>query len=230
LKQQYLGDVNDYRKYCLLRHFADGGRVRIGVCWMLTPDDQGRDGRKTAYLSDPEKWRGHDPELFDLLQQIVTGADQRLLGRIEASGVIPGAMFFDEIVPDRLDDRRGYMARVLEKLGGDDLIFFDPDNGIEVKTKLKGRKNSSKYLYWNEIGEAYALGHSLLIYQHFNREKRKVFTSRLAKRLREVTNAPDIWAVHTPHVVFFLVSSDPKIVSLAECVPDRFGMRVERQS
>ena len=29
VKQQYLGDVNDYRKYALLRHFADVGRVRI---------------------------------------------------------------------------------------------------------------------------------------------------------------------------------------------------------
>jgi hypothetical protein len=33
----------------------------------------------------------------------------------------------------------------------------------------------------------------------------------------------------TPHVVFFLVSSDTKIVRVGECVPDRFGMKVERQ-
>jgi len=103
VKQQYLGDVNDYRKYALLRHFADGGRVKIGVCWMLTPDDEGPDGRKTAYLSDPQKWRGHDPELFDLLQRLVLGSEERLLNRIEASGIIPGATFFDEVVPDSAD-------------------------------------------------------------------------------------------------------------------------------
>src|SRR5207247_1038179 len=63
--------------YSLLRHFADGGRVKIGVCWMLTPDDHGPDGRKTAYLSNPEDWRAHDPELFDLLERLVLGGDLR---------------------------------------------------------------------------------------------------------------------------------------------------------
>jgi len=33
MKEQYVGDVNDYRKYALLRHFAIEGRVRVGVCW-----------------------------------------------------------------------------------------------------------------------------------------------------------------------------------------------------
>src|SRR5437764_94564 len=97
VKRQYLGDVNDYRKYALLRHFADGGRVKIGVCWMLTCDDQGSDGEKTGYLRDPQKWRAHDPELFDLLEGLVHGGEERLLGRVESSGIIPGATYFDEI-------------------------------------------------------------------------------------------------------------------------------------
>ena len=83
MKLQYLGDVNDYRKYCLLRHFADHGQIKLGVCWMLTPPDQGRDGRKTAYLDQPEVWRGHDPDLFDLLKLVVQKDGQRLLGLIE---------------------------------------------------------------------------------------------------------------------------------------------------
>jgi hypothetical protein len=43
MKDQYFGDVNDYLKYGLLRCFAEAG-WRVGVCWMLTPDDGGRDG------------------------------------------------------------------------------------------------------------------------------------------------------------------------------------------
>ena len=44
MKNQYFGDVNDYRKYGLLRVFANQAAFNIGVCWMLTPDDERRDG------------------------------------------------------------------------------------------------------------------------------------------------------------------------------------------
>jgi hypothetical protein len=37
VKHQYVGDINDYRKYALLRALSAGGANRIGVCWMLTP-------------------------------------------------------------------------------------------------------------------------------------------------------------------------------------------------
>ena len=71
VKQQYLGDANDYRKYALLRHFAEGGRIRIGVCWMLTAPDGRNDGSHLAYLDKPAKFRRFDPELFDWLQQTI---------------------------------------------------------------------------------------------------------------------------------------------------------------
>ena len=37
MKVQYFGDVNDYRKFALLRLLAD--KFKIGVCWMLTEAD-----------------------------------------------------------------------------------------------------------------------------------------------------------------------------------------------
>ena len=46
MKHQYVGDISDYRKYVLLRALSAGGANRIGVCWMLTPDDGGADGAK----------------------------------------------------------------------------------------------------------------------------------------------------------------------------------------
>lgn len=49
MKHQYVGDINDYRKYALLRALSSGGTNQVGVCWMLTPDDGGADGAKLAY-------------------------------------------------------------------------------------------------------------------------------------------------------------------------------------
>jgi hypothetical protein len=69
VKEQYVGDVNDYRKYALLRALADGGRTKIGVAWMLTPPDGRPDGNMLAYLEKPS-FRTFDPGLFDLMRQV----------------------------------------------------------------------------------------------------------------------------------------------------------------
>lgn len=47
MKNQYAGDINDFRKYAILRALATCG-FRVTVCWMLTPDDGGPDGRKVV--------------------------------------------------------------------------------------------------------------------------------------------------------------------------------------
>ena len=40
MKNQYFGDINDYRKYGLLRILTNGGEIKTAVCWMLTTDDE----------------------------------------------------------------------------------------------------------------------------------------------------------------------------------------------
>jgi hypothetical protein len=65
VKNQYIGDVDDYRKYEVLRCLSSFGECRSFVAWMLSPDDVSRDGRWLAHLEGPDRWRGHDPQLFD---------------------------------------------------------------------------------------------------------------------------------------------------------------------
>ena len=59
MKVQYFGDVNDYRKYALLRLIANTG-LKIGVNWLLTPDDGRTDGNKRGYLAQREAWRHYE--------------------------------------------------------------------------------------------------------------------------------------------------------------------------
>jgi hypothetical protein len=202
MKEQYVGDISDYRKYALLRALSVGGEVRIGVCWMLTPPDGSSDGSKLAYLRQPERYRAHDPELFDLLASAASEPDQRRLLTIEESGVIPDARYFNTVIPDATVERGATMGECQRQFVDCDLVFFDPDNGLEIPSLPKGRKNSSKFVYLDELAAFYAAGHSLLVYQHFPRVERERFIAGCASRLRSIAPSASLWAYRTKHVVF----------------------------
>ena len=71
MKNQYFGDINDFRKYGLLRTIQRESGLGIGVCWFLTADDGGVDGRLMKYLNQPSRWRHYDSELYDKLQSLL---------------------------------------------------------------------------------------------------------------------------------------------------------------
>lgn len=203
MKEQYVGDVNDYRKYALLRLLGRSG-LKLGVCWMLTPDDGRTDGNKLRYLDQATHQR-HDPELFALLRRVKDEPDARRLILIESSDLLHNAVFDNSIVDDQLAARQLWFRQAMHMLADCDLVFFDPDNGLDVVSKAKGTKNSSKFLYRDEVATTYAAGHSVLIYQHFPREERTSFITRIAKGLRPSAANAEIWAFRTPHVVFMLL-------------------------
>lgn len=89
---QYFGDVNDFRKYGLLRAFASAG-LSIGVCWLLTADDAGGDGELRGYLSKPSRWRRYDADLYDRLQQLQQPGVQRRVKYASTWGLVPGATY-----------------------------------------------------------------------------------------------------------------------------------------
>ncbi|WP_420101225.1 hypothetical protein [Bosea sp. (in: a-proteobacteria)] len=202
MKEQYVGDVNDYRKYALLRLIGRSG-LRLGVCWMLTPNDERSDGNKLGYLDQPKQDR-HDPELFALLRRVRGEPDARRLILIEGSEILPRAVFVNTIVPETLFERQLWFKQASTALADTDLIFFDPDNGIEVGSVAKGRRNSSKYVYRDELAATYRAGHSLLVYQHFQRKERESFIRGVADDLRRAAADAEIWAIRTSHVVFML--------------------------
>lgn len=61
MKNQYVGDVNDYRKYGLIRAIHSASGFRILVAWMLTRDDGRTDGQTTGYLDQPDRWEDSTP-------------------------------------------------------------------------------------------------------------------------------------------------------------------------
>ena len=84
------------------------------------------------------------------------------------------------------------------------LIFYDPDNGMEVKSRAKGNRNSSKYIYWDEVIHTFEAGHSVLVYQHFPHEKRIAFIQRMVDEYQSRLNAIKVCYLQTPLVAYFL--------------------------
>lgn len=203
MKEQYVGDISDFHKYRLLRFLSDGGRTKIGMCWMLTPPDGRRDGNRLRYLSQPQRWRKLDPTIFDLLNATTAHGVTSRIARIEDGGVLPGAMYQRDMIPDNVAARLDFMKTMWQRFKSADLVFFDPDNGIE-RSKPKGHKASSKYIYWDEIEETYQRGHSVLVYQHFSREPRQAFIEKQCRELAKRLALQNVWVFRTSHVVFLL--------------------------
>jgi hypothetical protein len=206
VKNQYFGDVNDYRKYGLLRAFQAAGSSRLLVNWMMTPNDDGRDGAKRRYLDEPGRWSLYDDELYKRMRELLARAKEPSVALIEDSGLLPRTEYSGSIVPDGISERLEWGDESRRRGAAKDLVFFDPDNGIEVPSKPLGRKGSSKYVAWQELVDTWQSGASLLVYQHFRREPRGGFALRMANELQTKTGAASVEAFRTPHVLFLLAS------------------------
>ena len=98
MKNQYFGDINDYRKYGLLRAILRASGLRTLVAWMLTPDDQRSDGNFVSYLENSARWSHHDPDLFRHLQEVLAHGAPRHVDLMERSSLLPGAKYCSAVV------------------------------------------------------------------------------------------------------------------------------------
>jgi hypothetical protein len=211
VKNQYFGDINDFKKYGLMRALSNHGEIRTVACWMLTPDDGRGDGSRIGYLSKPEEWRTLDPQLFDHLREWVLTRGVRDVRAAETSAILPNCGFAPGVLSDDAGERSRYFEGCLDIARSCELAFFDPDNGIQVKSTLYGRRGSSKYLYWHEIERFWGGGYSLLIYQHFPRVPRDPYIESRARELIRRTGAPEVTSFRTSSVVFLLVPQEDRV-------------------
>jgi hypothetical protein len=127
LKNQYFGDVNDYRKYGLLRCITDASGLSLGVCWMLTEDDGSNDGQDRRYLSNPSKYRSRDPDLYDRLLPASDSEDEWDVQNARLWDLVPGAKFFAEPFQYQRMEREQYFSEVTAVLA----------NGTSSRTKSR---------------------------------------------------------------------------------------------
>ena len=208
MKNQYVGDINDYVKYGLIHSIAKIFDNKILFVWMLT-ENENNDGNKIEYLNNSQKYRHYNPELFDELKNIVANKQKYNnidnIIAIEKNKLFNKYSFFNEFIKDDKKLRGIYFQKVNNLAKEYDTIFFDPDNGIEVPSCKYGGKKSSKYIYWNEIKDIYELKKNILIYQHFPRKDREKFTKDLVKRCKTKFKNAEIVRITTKHTLFIFI-------------------------
>jgi hypothetical protein len=225
MKNQYFGDLNDYKKYALLRVLGNGGKFSTTVCWALTPDDDKTDGSRIGYLSKPETWKALDPVVFEHLRQTVGENGDRRVASIEESGVLPNCRYFDDELPADNGGREEFFDRLYRFADGTDLVFFDPDNGLGVPSAPRGGRNSSKYVYRDEVCRTFLRGHSVLIYQHFPRRARGPYLSAWAAQFDDLAGLKRVVSFSTSHVAFVLLPQarhERTLLRSAATVADRW--------
>jgi len=149
---------------------------------------------------------------------------------IEASGLLPRSKYYSVIVPDARSEREIWSKDLLDSVSGVDLVFIDPDNGIEISSKPVGRNGSSKYVTWEEIHEIWKAGCSLLIYQHFPRKPRAAFIDKTLADARRVTGSSFVQAFRTAQVLFLLIGQprhETWLRRVAATVPPRWRGQIE---
>jgi hypothetical protein len=166
MKAQYVGDIGDFGKLLLLKHLAECG-FTIGVNWMMTQNDDGADGVHRNYID----YRGvHclcccDIELLAKTAPLARRPRaNRTVNDLEdlIRSFAPSTIFYK----GNFDDNEMRIARskqAFEKLNraSVELVFFDPDNGIQT-----GQPLSPKHVYLGELQSYWEKGKSLLIYHH----------------------------------------------------------------
>ncbi len=192
MKNQYVADINDYNKYLLLSDFSRIYSV-IDVCWMLTVDDYGRDGAKTQYLFDESKRK--DTLIYDYLKGLVN-SNIKDVSAIENGRIIPVRNYYHKIqeVPPPPDLP--------------ELLFLDPDNGLEVKSIPPNSAKSERYVYYSDIKPIIEQGCDVLVYQHYPRVNRGKYHLYRTQEIKARTGDVMVTHISMGMVDFILIQNE----------------------
>lgn len=231
MQDRYVGDIGDFVKYGLLRAIR-GGKC-LGVAWYLHPNEGPvGDGRHTAYLRDPDKWRHLDAELFDALGELIP--DRRSVANIQESGILGDAVFVaDRLAGDDIEHgnherwRQQWFDRTRSQLTECDLVFADPDNGLfpDARFDPTGSKNAKRIPLREAMG--LAEGRAAVIYHHNTRYKGGHLNEILCWKHHLPRGTMAYWWRRWSNRTFFIINPDNGMRRRLHEFVDRWGDRGE---
>jgi hypothetical protein len=189
MKDQYVGDINDFFKYSILETIEKTLNKKILVVWMLTKSE----GMDIGY----SHCKKYNEPLYSRLQKIVS-SNKREVKAIEE--IYKNYIYHSDFLEKRT--RAEYFNDVEKKSKTIDVIFFDPDKGISYNNIDK----DIEHLYWDEINRFWKLGKDLLIYQHFRRQKWDEYITELKKHIKHDLEGAFLVPIKTKNVMFLYIS------------------------
>ncbi len=226
MQDRYTGDVGDFGKYGLLKALC-GDDLSLGVVWYLVPDEERPgDGGHVGFL-DPtptnlSTFSDCDPALYDALGDIVRGGRRRVAS-VREDGVLPeGTTFYEAVLSfdgmpgigpaatsRRLERRKAWVCGALAATQGCDVVFADPDNGLEPRAVMPHNKKGPKYAYFDELVPYLDRGQSLIVFQSRNRA---TLEGQMQERLPQVNDrlGKSFALFHRPYAgrSFFVIPSE----------------------
>ena len=242
MQNRYVGDVGDFGKYHLLKSLCIGNNneldLSLGVVWYRVPDENHNDdGKHIRYLeqthSNLARFRSGDPALYDSLSEIIKG-DKRDVSIIKEFNVLPTNTVFYEtplsyegmpnnspaVRKDRIIYRKRWSSKALDATLGCNLIFVDPDNGLEVNSVKSHQKTGPKFTFFEELLPFAKRGQSLVIYHHLCRSgSAEVQIKERLDQLKEKLGIDNVYALLYKRGTlraFFIVPSSEHIGLLKE--------------
>ena len=238
VQNRYVADEGDFAKFGLLRALAgvyplDESPSSLGVVWYRPDIETGSpgDGSKRNHLNDPQqRYRRCDPELFDSLKSI--SATNRSVNAIKESGILGDsrACFYNNEIQtpqrdwsrsQREDARATWWGEALERVGGRQIMFLDPDNGLAPNSVPIRHKRAMKYAYLQEVASLVTAARQpvIVIYHHLGRsfdgrpakqpEQMRSWAARLNRELRLDAEPQILWhRGETARAYFVLFPSD----------------------
>jgi hypothetical protein len=156
-----IGGVGDFGKFALLRHLMRDRR--LAVCWYLTDvnDESKERDRHFDYLGRPGDFRHFAPEVFDQLVEFDGGSRALIdpLTELHMSRILENAVFLRQAVPRRVSLRRQWLSALVESVRGTNLVFLDPDFGIEGKRLTTGHVALAEIAALRSPDRALIIGH-----------------------------------------------------------------------
>jgi hypothetical protein len=206
MRYNFVNDIGDYAKYALLRALCASEEVldmRLGVIWYLTVHQElNSDGRKRAHLSH-KGWDGLDSELLGKMRSIEENLRDQSdlhLSLVEQADILPkDTVFFSDPLPNtagsplkRREERASWFARAQEVVADCQLIFLDPDNGLEVRSIGSSSQLAGKYATVAEISSLLSTGAGVVFYQHGDRSPWTTQRSRIRDQILSGMNQRNV--------------------------------------
>lgn len=188
MQDRYAGDIGDFGKFGLLKALLSEG-FSLGINWYKAePPESERDKKTGNFLHEdgrhiikPEYFVCDEPLARALRNISESGA--RSIAQLEQAALLDPSktVYYNEVIS--VDGRSQWHKDALQVLASCDLVFLDPDTGLNVKSCGKKAAESVKYVWDHELADYLCRGQSVMLYQHRPRRAPEIYFPEFKERL-----------------------------------------------